>query len=76
MLWVDPVSDPFQQDVQVLAGLGIVRLESESFLELADRLTGLAFLIVYSLRVIVYSLGDVVPVIRDVVPVIRTLFYN
>ena len=33
-----------EHDVQVLAGVGIVRLESQGFLELADRLVGLAFL--------------------------------
>ena len=33
-----------ERDGQVLAGLGIVRLESQGFLELADGLVGLAFL--------------------------------
>ena len=31
-----------ERGVQVLAGVGIVRLESQGFLELADRLVGLA----------------------------------
>ena len=33
-----------ERDIQVLAGLGIIRLESQGFLELADRLVGSAFL--------------------------------
>ena len=32
-----------EHELQVLAGVGIVRLESQGFLELADRLVGLAF---------------------------------
>ena len=32
-----------ERGVQVLAGVGIVRLESQGFLELADGLVGLAF---------------------------------
>ena len=32
-----------EQDLQVLAGIGIVRLESQGFLKLADGLVDLAF---------------------------------
>ena len=42
-----------EQDVQILAGVGVVRLESQSFLELANCLSGAALLVQDRTQVIV-----------------------